>query len=168
MKKIALLLVSILIVGLGVLGCSQNGDNENQNEKSTSSSSGGESGLTAFEKEHGIGPVKEEMKLGEIKPKLAAEGEEIFKTNCSSCHKLDERYVGPAQRDVIEQRSPEYIMNMILNPAEMIKKHPVAKKMLAEYMTPMPYQNVSREEARAILEYFRYVNKHESKSSVSL
>jgi hypothetical protein len=69
--------------------------------------------------------------------------------------------VGPAQRDLLDKRSPEYVMNMILNPAEMVRKHPEAKKMLQEFMTPMPNQNLSREEARSILEYFRYMNKHE-------
>ncbi len=165
MKDTAVWILIIVLTGWAA-GCSQSGDGNGNSSSSSSQSQKGES-LTAFEKEHGIGPVKEEMDLGPIKTSLAAEGEELFKTNCSSCHKLDERYVGPAQRDVIDQRSPEYVMNMILNPAEMIKKHPEAKKMLAEYMTPMPYQNVSREEARAILEYFRYVNKNKSKSSVS-
>ena len=165
MKKFLTIIIVAMLTAWGA-GCSQSGSNNNSSGNG-SASGGNEDGLTAFEKEHGIGPVDEKMELGPIKPELASEGEELFTTNCSSCHKLDERYVGPSQRDVLDQRSPEFVMNMILNPAEMLKKHPVAKKMLAEYMTPMPYQNVSREEARAILEYFRYVNKHKSKDSVS-
>jgi len=44
---------------------------------------------------------------------------------------------------------------MILNPAEMIQKHPETKKLLAEYSVPMTFQNVTKDDARAILEYFR-------------
>ncbi len=116
-------------------------------------------GLTDFEMENGIGPVKEKLQLGAIDNALAKKGEDIFTAKCSACHKLDERYVGPAQRDVIERRTPEYIMNMILNPDEMIKRHPEAKKMLAQFMTPMANQNLSFEEARAVLEYFRKIDK---------
>jgi hypothetical protein len=46
-------------------------------------------------------------------------------------------------------------MNMILNPAEMVEKHPEARKLLAEFMTPMPDQNLTQDDARAVLEYLR-------------
>ncbi|MDX1671095.1 MAG: cytochrome c, partial [Balneolaceae bacterium] len=117
-----------------------------------------ESGLTEFEMENGIGPVDEKMELSSIDPSMAKKGEKLFETKCSACHKMGERYVGPAQGDLLERRTPEFIMNMILNPDEMVKKHPEAKKLLAQFMTPMPNQNLSREEARAVLEYFRYVD----------
>ena len=50
-------------------------------------------------------------------------------------------------------------MNMILNPQEMTEKDPVAKKLLAEFMTQMVNQNVAESEARVLLEYFRSVDK---------
>lgn len=164
MKSFIKLIVPIIItIGLFLASCGgQSSGDSNKN----SSSSSNESGLTAFQQENGIGPVTEEINLEEIDKALAKKGEGIFETKCSACHKLDERYVGPAQRDLLDTRSPEYVMNMILNPAEMIKKHPEAKKMLQKFMTPMPNQNVSREEARAILEYFRYMNKHKDAKEV--
>ncbi len=124
----------------------------------TSSATTDAAGLTDWQIKHGIGPIKEELKLGPIDKKLAFKGKNIFDSKCAACHKLDERYVGPAQRDLIERRSPEYIMNMILNPAEMLEKNPEAKKMLAEYMTPMTNQNLTIDEARSVLEYFRLVD----------
>lgn len=152
-------LVGLLIISLTFFaGCGGGSENGNQSEQAPDQKRSG--GLTAFEKENGIGPVTEKIQLDEIDKALAKKGEGLFETKCSACHKLDERYVGPAQRDLLDRRSPEYIMNMILNPDEMVKKHPEAKKMLAEFMTPMPNQNLSREEARSILEYFRYMNKH--------
>ena len=116
-------------------------------------------GLTLFELENGVGPIKEKLDLGPLDIEMASRGQKLFEEKCASCHKLDERFTGPAQRDVIERRTPEYIMNMILNPEEMIAKHPEVKKMLAIYMTSMTYQNVSKEQAREILEYFRKVDK---------
>jgi mono/diheme cytochrome c family protein len=82
-------------------------------------------------------------------------GQEIFDTKCSACHKWGERYVGPALAGVTKRREPEWIMNMILNPDEMIKQDEQAKALFAQYLTPMTFQNVSEDEAKAILTYFR-------------
>jgi hypothetical protein len=50
-------------------------------------------------------------------------------------------------------------MNMILNPEEMVQKDPIAKQLLVEYNgAPMANQNLTEDEARAILEYFRTKN----------
>lgn len=113
-------------------------------------------GLSASELEKGIGPVKN-VTLGEISDDLAAQGEEVFKVKCSACHKFDKRYVGPALDDLLEKRTPEFVMNMMLNPQEMIEKHPEVKAMLAQFLTPMPNQNLTEEDARAVLEYIRKV-----------
>ncbi|MBT8316754.1 MAG: cytochrome c [Lutibacter sp.] len=102
----------------------------------------------------GIGPI-ESMTLSEIDEAMAAEGEVVFKAKCSACHKLSKRFVGPGLAGVTERRSPEWIMNMILNPEEMVEKNPTAKKLLAEYLAPMANQNLTETEARQILEYFR-------------
>lgn len=121
-----------------------------------------ETGLSEFELEHGIGPVKEEVELGEFDPELAAKGEELFKAKCTACHRPNERYVGPRVDEILARRSPTCVMNMIMNPDEMTKTHPEAKKMLQEYLSSMPFQNVKVNEARAIVEYFRTIEKQES------
>ena len=102
----------------------------------------------------GIGPVKS-ITLDEVDEAMVAEGKELFKLKCSACHKISKRVVGPALVDVIRRRSPEWIMNMILNPEVMVAENPIAKKLLAEYLAPMANQNLTEKEARAILEYFR-------------
>lgn len=102
----------------------------------------------------GIGPV-EKVELGELDHEKANTGGAIFDSKCAVCHKIEERYVGPALAGVTDRRTPEWIMNMILNPDQMIKEDPDAKALFLEYLTPMTYQNVSEEDARAILEYFR-------------
>ncbi|MFN3813644.1 MAG: c-type cytochrome [Aquificaceae bacterium] len=106
----------------------------------------------------GIGPITE-VKLGPIDQALVKKGKEIFNSKCASCHKFEEKYVGPPLKGVTHRRKPEWIMNMILNPSEMIQKDPMAKELLAEYPTTMPFQNVSQEDARALLEYLRSVDE---------
>lgn len=103
----------------------------------------------------GIGPVKD-LVLAELDPVMAAEGEQIFKQMCSACHKPEEKSIGPAPKGIMSRRSPEWIMNMILNPEEMVKYDPVAKQLLIEAnLAPMANQNLTEEQARKILEYFR-------------
>ncbi len=104
-----------------------------------------------------------EVKLGPIDKNLAKKGEEIFEMKCSACHKIDEKYIGPPIRGVTKRRKPEWIMNMILNPVEMTQKDPIAKQLLAEYLIQMTFQNVSKEDARALLEYFRSIDEENKK-----
>lgn len=102
----------------------------------------------------GVGAISN-VDLVEIDNALVATGKNLFDTKCSACHKVEKRFVGPAIRGVIERRSPEWIMNMILDPEKMIKENPAAKQLLAEYLAPMANQSLTQDEARAILEYFR-------------
>lgn len=117
-------------------------------------SSGG-SELTAEQLEKGIGPITSVTLPAEIDADLAAQGEEIFSLKCYACHRLEMRYVAPQLGGVLDRRTPEYVMNMILNPAEMVEKHPEVRKLLAEFAVPMPDQAVTEAEARAVLEYIR-------------
>ena len=123
---------------------------------STSPAPSATGGLTAFELEHGIGPVTSPMTLdARVDKKMAEEGEEIFEQKCSACHKMTERYVGPPLGDVTKRRSPAFIMNMALNPQGMVEKHPETQKLLAEFFVPMPNQGLTADEARQVLEYLR-------------
>ena len=103
----------------------------------------------------GIGPVKS-VTLGDLDNAMAAEGKAIFKAKCTACHKIGKRFIGPDLTGVTKKQSPEWIMNMILNPDEMVKKDPDAKALLIEFNgSPMANQSLKEEEARKILEYFR-------------
>lgn len=150
MKGIIFPLVLAVLIGCG---SSDTSTKPNDAQKTTVKKE--EGALTEFQLKNGIGPITEELKLGPIDKALAKTGEKAFETKCFSCHRLDERYVGPALRDVTKRRTNEFVVNMILNPDEMTKKHPETKKLLAEYMTPMTFQNVSKDEAMALLEYLR-------------
>lgn len=103
----------------------------------------------------GIGPIKE-VSLGPINNELAADGKKLFGQLCIACHMPDQKLTGPAPKDILNRRSPEWVLNMIMNPEEMVQKDPIAKQLLLEANgVPMANQNVSEEDAKKILEYFR-------------
>ena len=104
----------------------------------------------------GIGPIKN-LELPEtIDHAMATTGTDIFKSKCMACHKPDKKFIGPAPAGILERRTPEWIMNMILNPEEMTQKDPLAKALLMEFNgSPMANQGLTEEEARQVLEYFR-------------
>lgn len=135
------------------------GGGEEKAEEGTQAAST-EGGLTKDQLEHGIGPVKP-FNLERLDNALASAGKEVFDVKCVACHKIDERLVGPPLQGVTDRRSPAFIMNMILNPDEMVKKHPDVKAMLATYYVPMTFQNVTEDEARSILEYLRTLKAEE-------
>ncbi len=118
-------------------------------------------GCSSNDEELGIGPVKE-VKLGSIDQNLVNKGKTTFETKCASCHKFDTRLVGPPLQGVTQRRKPEWIMNMILNPQQMTQENPTAKELFATYLVQMTFQDVSQDDARAILEYFRSIDGGQS------
>ncbi len=106
-------------------------------------------------KDKGIGPITHIDISNEIDNNMTERGKEIFKSMCSACHKIDQRVIGPALAGVTKKRTPEWIMNMIMNPNQMVKENAQARKLLAEYISPMANQNLTEEETRFVLEYFR-------------
>ena len=154
----------LIALALAVLvsGCGEKrAEGENEREEQEKEHEAGD--LSAFELENGIGPIKEKLEIGPVDRALADQGKAVFETKCSMCHKMDTTYVGPALGEVTGRRTPEFVMNMILNPQEMVERHPVAKQLLAERMTFMANQNLSIPEARAVLEYLRTQTKASAK-----
>ncbi|MBA2498271.1 MAG: cytochrome c [Chitinophagaceae bacterium] len=83
-------------------------------------------------------------------------GKQTYDLKCQSCHKLtDERIVGPGWGGITSKREPAWIMNMITNVDIMLEKDPEAQKLLEQCLVRMPNQNVSKDEARHILEFMR-------------
>jgi cytochrome c551/c552 len=109
--------------------------------------------------EFGVGPVKEELKLAPVDANLYTRGEQIFSAKCVACHKFGSRLVGPPLKDVTKRRRPEWIMNQILNPVEMAQKDKVTKELFAQYLIQMTFQDVSQDDARALLEYMRAIDE---------
>lgn len=149
------ILLSLLSVSLILFACG------NENGQNGTTAEAEEEGLTEFEMDHGIGPVTERIDIDdEIDHELVTKGRNIYEMKCEMCHNMEGRMVGPELGDVMEYRSPEFVMNFILNPSGMVREHPEGQRLLQEYMTAMPYQNVKEDEARAIVEFLRDYNKN--------
>ena len=108
--------------------------------------------------DRGIGPIKE-LKLGPVDPKLAARGKQLFDARCTTCHSQDKDGAGPALGGVLKKRTPEFVMNMILNTVEMEAKNETIKKEAANFGMAMPPPGLTSDEARAVVEYLRTTGK---------
>ena len=84
------------------------------------------------------------------------EGEKLYKANCTACHQIDNKLIGPALRGVSDKYSEEWLIKWIKNSAEMIAAgDPDAVAIWEEYnkspMTAFPY--FSDDDVRNILAY---------------
>ena len=100
------------------------------------------------------------VEMGSINPAMVNVGKSLFNSKCLMCHNLDQNKVGPALRNVTKERTPEYIMNVLLNTVKMQKTDPVYKGLLVKFKNvPMPDPKFSEAQARSVLEYLRSVAK---------
>lgn len=151
-RYLPFLLLTSVTLGGGLAGC---GEKPATPAASAAAPAAPATDLTPWQMEHGIGPITEPVTLGPVNAHEAEEGKEVFDQRCGSCHKPNERYVGPALGGVVGRRTPEYVMNMALNPSEMIRRHPEAKKLYATFLVEMPNQGLTPEQARRVVEYLR-------------
>jgi cytochrome c1 len=104
----------------------------------------------------GVGPITSLKLPANIDQAMVTLGADVFKKMCTACHRAEKKFIGPAPTGILDRRSPEWVMNMILNPDQMVKEDPLAKELLMEFNgSPMANQNLTEQEARAVLEYFR-------------
>ena len=65
---------------------------------------------------------------------VISSGEKLFKGNCTVCHNINEKVVGPALRDVHKRRPLEWISAFIKNSQKVIQSgDPYAVKLYKEY-----------------------------------
>lgn len=80
----------------------------------------------------------------------------IFDAKCHVCHSMtDQKVVGPGWKGVINERKPEWIMNMMLHTQWMVENDADAQALVEETKTVMPDQQLTKEQARAMLELIR-------------
>ncbi|MFT4849848.1 MAG: cytochrome c [Sediminicola sp.] len=104
----------------------------------------------------GVGTIKNVELSPTIDQAMVDRGAALFKTNCTACHKINKRFIGPSPTGIMKRRSPEWIMNMILDPSLMSVEDQCAKDLLIEFNgAAMANQNMTETQARDILEYFR-------------
>lgn len=87
-----------------------------------------------------------------------AEGEKLFNANCTSCHAINEKVVGPALKDVDKRHSETWLIKWIKNSQAMIKAGDaeavkVYKDNNEQIMTSFP--QLSDAQVKSILEFVK-------------
>ena len=108
--------------------------------------------------DNGIGPIKS-VKLGKIDQDLVSEGSSIFYSKCYLCHSVNQTKLAPPLHGVAKKQTPVFIMNYLLNTAEMQAKDPTIKALMQQFsnVPKMPDQQLSKDQARAVLEFLRTI-----------
>jgi cytochrome c len=148
-RTIGAMAAVVLVLLVSGPGCG--GKSENSQAEKPAAAAQPSAGATSSQNQ-GVWPVSQ-VDVSTFTEDMATEGARIFESKCTACHKLAERYVGPALAGVTERREPAWIMNMILGPDKMVQQDPTAKQLLAEYLAPMTNQNLTEPQARAVLAY---------------
>ena len=93
-------------------------------------------------------------------------GQKIFKANCTPCHRIHQKLIGPALAGVLERRDSLWVIKMIRNSSQLIASgDPTAVKLFREYNgTQMTsFTSFSDEQLRSLLEYIKLESEREDK-----
>jgi cytochrome c551/c552 len=89
---------------------------------------------------------------------IMATGETLFNRNCTSCHTLDEKVVGPPLRNITAKHDEKWLVDFIRDSQKMIRAgDKEAVKIYDEYNGSImtSFSNLSDDEIRAILNYLK-------------
>lgn len=92
---------------------------------------------------------------------LAQRGKLDFESKCLACHSIagGDR-LGPDLFGVSRRRDEAWLARWMKDPEGMVKTDPIGKQMLAQYKVPMPNQNLSEQEIRQYIAYFKWADAH--------
>ncbi len=88
----------------------------------------------------------------------AAEGEQLYKANCTACHAINEKVVGPALKDVHKRRESAWLLKWIKNSQKLIASgDPVAVQVYKENNeSPMTaFENLTDAQISSIVDYIK-------------
>lgn len=91
-------------------------------------------------------------------------GQKIFKTNCTPCHRLHQKLIGPPLAGVFDRRDSLWVIKMIRNSSQLIASgDPTAMKLFREYNgTQMTsFTSLSDEDLKTLLEYIKLESERE-------
>lgn len=149
--KVFFPLLTMLISGILLISCGNEGVRKDEKPVDISE-------LTKNQPEtHGAKIEDSEITLSNpLNSEWVNNGKAIYELKCQACHRLnEEKLVGPGWKDVTKNRKPAWIMNMITNVDMMLETDPEAQKLLEQCLVRMPNQNITKDEARHILEFMR-------------
>ena len=91
-----------------------------------------------------------------------AAGKTVFNANCKTCHKLEQKYIGPALRGVTDKNNPEWVKTWIKNSQAVIASgDSYAVALFKEYNNSvMPaYTFLTDDDLNGLLAYIEYGDK---------
>ncbi|MCY4418632.1 MAG: c-type cytochrome [Cytophagales bacterium] len=100
---------------------------------------------------------------------LIDEGKGLFEENCTVCHKIHEKYVGPALKDVHKRRSTDWFRSFVRNSQKMIEGgDPIANQLYKEFnQTQMTSFDFSDQELDALIAYIATASTQTPSTSTS-
>ncbi len=144
-----------LVLALAGCGSAQSGDG------SKKASAG--AGKSASKYDSG-----ERAGASEAEEELAEKGESLFSTKgCTACHAQGRRLTGPDLAGVSMRRTQAWLEHQILDPAAMAQDDPIARELMAKHALQMPNQNLTPEEAKAVIEFFKHHDQEAGLSPVA-
>jgi nitrite reductase (NO-forming) len=90
---------------------------------------------------------------------VAVKGKLAFESKCLACHSIGGGdKLGPDLYGVSKRRNDAWLTKWLKSPEQMLQTDADVKTMLDKYKLPMPNQNLSDEEIRAFIAYFKWAD----------
>jgi len=99
-----------------------------------------------------------------------AEGEKLFKANCTSCHAINEKIVGPALKDAHKRRKEDWLLKWIKNSPGMIQSgDPIAVQLFNDNnkIPMLPFLSLKDSEIKSIISYIKQESDAPAKTVTS-
>jgi mono/diheme cytochrome c family protein len=156
MKKAITLIIALTVMLFWACGGGEKPSATTEKSHSTESESNKAEETDDDDAAKGIGKFEDVQLSATLDVAKAEAGTKVYDVKCASCHRLSgPRLVGPSWEGVTTRRKPEWILNFITNVDEMLAKDPAAMAQLEECLIRMPNQNLTDEDAFAVLEFMR-------------
>ena len=98
-----------------------------------------------------------------------AEGEKLFKANCTSCHAINEKVVGPALKDAHKRRKEDWLLKWIKNSPAMVQSgDPIAVQLFNDNnkIPMLPFVSLKDSEIKSIIAYIKQESENPTKPAV--
>jgi cytochrome c oxidase subunit 2 len=99
----------------------------------------------------------------------AEEGKTLYQANCTSCHAINEKVVGPALKDVHKRREEAWLVKWIRNSQKLIQSgDPIAVQLYKENNeSPMTaFEQLSDVQIKSIITYIKSESEAPAKTAV--
>jgi len=92
---------------------------------------------------------------------LAVKGKLAFESKCLACHSIGGGdKLGPDLYEVSRRRNDAWLTRWLKSPEQMLQADSDAKAMLDKFKVPMPNQNLSDDEIREFITYFKWADSN--------